>query len=462
MNKMEDVEVDAHLQNKYQAYSYQQLENMLLDRLNSFQMIENSYAKCEILLDLANTYLHCNKRLQALQMLEQAEELIIEYTHTEFLSAVYLLRAHLALLHNDWSNIHELCESGITCASKYKKYDRIACFYFILLQLALNDCLYDKAIMFGKLVLHFIKKHKGEQSNFLYSVSLFLVQAYVALEKFDEAKTIIKKLATKNNLTSVNELYVNIAHIFYAWIDTADVTYEEQLHDELQKLWQMNQFAEVKTILFVVMKYSPVLYATHAQYLLYTYALQLDEDMIRIVERLDYFDKIRAIQITNSNDEKIGYHTGKSFRKLLKEQIQAADEEQFITIVTFVIQVNKPDLLNEYLKIKYDYYIKIDQAFSQLYPESTRGKYYPSSFCSMFITDEPLDVHMISKTCKNYLDDIELELEGQHIVYRTHMGASSVQKKAIKSLQSLYQEADQSLYYAKVMKKTLVIYGEEG
>lgn len=461
MYKMKDVEVDLVLKSKYYVQSYQQLEDLLLDKISSVQMIDNSHARCELLLDLANVYLHCNKRTQALQMLEQADTLILEYAYSEFLSAVYLLRAHLALLHNDWMMIHELCALGITAASKFKRYDHIACFYLIWTQMALNDEMYEKAIIFGKLVIHFVSKFKDGIPNFLVVVSLFLVQAYIALQKEEEAQQILNKLAAKRELPTISQLYTTVANVFYAWVKSGEVVYEEQLHDLLEQLWKRGQFAEVKTILAVMMKYNPLLYATHAQLVMYTRAFELDEEMIRWIERLDYHDQIRAVQITNGNDEKIGYHTGKSFRKLLQQKIAAASEEQFITIVAFVIRVNDSDLLDRHLKVKYDYYIKIDQDFSQFYPESTRGKYYPSSFCTLFITDEPLNIREVVGKCKAYLDNIQLVLEDQPIYYSIHMGASSVQKKAFKSLQALYQEADKSLYYAKVTKQPLVVYGEE-
>lgn len=460
MYTIPNVEVDPLLKDKYQVHSYQQLEIMLLQQLNSPQMVDNSYAKCGILLDLANVYFHFNKRLQALQILEEADSLIIEYGYLEFVSAVYLLRAHMALLHKDWSTIHELCNLGITNASKYKKNDVIACCYLILMQMALNDELYERAILLGKLVIHFAKKHKGGLANFMYSVSLFLLQSYVALQKNDEARQLIRMLTAKKNLTAVSEAYVKLAETFYTWLTTSNVEDEEQLHEKLEQLWRLNQYAEVLTMMNCMFKYTPMLYATYAQYKLYEQAFQLDESMLRILEKLDSYDQIRAVQITNGNDEKIGYHTGQSYRKLLQQQITAANEEQFITIITFVIWVNERDILNRHLKVKYDYYIKIDQDFSRMYPESTRGKYYPSSFCAMFITDEQLNIQNIAEKCQSYLDKIQLELDGQRIYYHIHMGAASVQKKTLKSLQHLYQDADQSLYYAKVMKQRLVISGE--
>lgn len=429
-------------------------EAVLREQIASLTGVDQLNQKCELLVELTSLYFYAGRLMPALQAIEQLDLLVIEHSFSKYASYVYAIRAEIALLHKGWLNALEFCEQGLTLASKYKQAHHIAHFYQIQQHVALIQKNYEKAMLLGRIAIHFAKKQAESTQHVLPKIVLGFTLAYSGVNRREEAGQLLQNYTKKCSEGTDASLLLEMAVLL-----TKEQINHALLTKKLEQLWQLHYYTTVKLIAQFIVRKLPENSGNCARYTSYLDRFKFQEDLIEKLEILAYHDQLRAVQVTNGDDEKIGYHSGKSYRNLLKKKIAEAREDQFITIVAFWIQVDNPELLNRHVKVKYDYFMQIDQDFANLYPTSIRGKYYPTSFCAMFITEERPDMQAIAATCQHYLGRIELVLEGKRIHYSIRMGATSRQKGELTSLYDLYQEADQSLYYARVTDQYIVIYG---
>ncbi len=435
-----------------------ELEQELLTKIAKLQLPEQTEEKCNLLKQLAYLYFHSGQLHNTITIVEQIDSFIFDQPYSPQLSFIYYIRSEFALLYNDWTYVLEFCEQGITIAQRLQQFDYVGQFYRILQQLALNDGRFEDAITLGRLAMFFARKQQVPHPYFIQQCEFGTLQAYLYLDRLERANELILDTYKGETEDSHASVLVEIAKYL---VDPRTTTLKEDRIKYLLKwLFDAHQYNTVKSIIRLIKKkYSHIIELD--QCLLNDYSdFEADEQMIRHFEKLAYHDQLRAVFVTNGDDEKMGYHSGESFRKLLNTQFNEADDEKYIAIITFIIHVNEPDLLNKNIKIKYEQYLKINQDFSELYPQSLRGKYYPTSFCAMFIADEPLDMQKIGNDCQRYLDQMDFMLEGKQIHYDIHMGGSCKQKKLLHAVHDIYQEAEQSLYYARVTHQPIVIFGK--
>lgn len=431
------------------------LEQELLKKITKLQLSEQIEEKCDLLKQLAYLYFHAGQLHKTITIVEQMDSFIFDHPYSTQLSFIYYIRSEFALLYNDWTYVLEYCEQGITIAQRLQQFDYVSHFYRILQQLALNDERFEDAITLGRLAIFFARKQKVPHLHFIQQCNIGTLQAYLYLDQLEQAKEL--KVDTGEIEDAIALVLVEIAKYL---VESRKTTHkEDRIENLLQCLIDAHQYNTVKSLIRLLReKYSHI---ELDQHLLNNYAsFEADEQMIQNFEKLAYYDQLRAVFVTNCDNEKMGYHSGESYRKLLNTQFDETDDEKYISIITFIIHVNEPDLLNKNIKIKYEQYLKINQVFSDLYPQSLRGKYYPTSFCAMFITDEPLDMQKIGNDCQCYLNQMDSMLEDKQIHYYIHMGGSCKQKKLLHSVHDIYQEAEQSLYYARVTHQPIVIFGK--
>lgn len=416
--------------------------------------------KCEQLVDDTLTRLKEGKLKEALSFVVELDQINVSYPTSPYLIFVYLIRAEVAYLYDDWCFLQEYCELGINLASRNKQLSDVGHFYLVLLQKALYRKQYELAINYSRLALFFKKKGNQQQPNFRHRCHLSEMLAYIGLGQLENAQKIVRAI---NHDTEQDPLAILvcrlISEVYVLAINNGQGP--SKLMALLDELWEMKQFSLVKLIANFLMDKFPQQFGLK-QFEHYLLAFEMNESTLNKLEELAYNDHLRAVYITNDNDEKIGFHSGESYRSMLNEQFMQVEAEQYVTFVTFIIKVNEPDLLSRHLQVKYDLYMQIDRDLSKFFKGFPIGKYYPTSFCVMLVSEKPVDIVEIGEQCQRYLDQIELEIEGKAIHYNFYGGASTKQRQQIDSLHKLYQEADQNMYYAQVTKKPIVLFEGEG
>ena len=433
-----------------------QREKQLLIELASFQVQEDFQATCETLVELAKLYLKAGDIENLLSIIEQLDvEMVIQPTG-KFLVFLYYIRAELAYLYSDWTYLVEYCEKGISIAMRNKEFIYIAQFYKMLHQVSFLNNQYEQSRIYCKLSLYFTRRHHTVYQSLIERCQLGLLLLNLIQQKNEDAEKIVNQ--TIRNQED-HELTYAIKGLIHSCFETFMTNESQQLEKLIDELWAYKQFNLIKYVAKFFSQHVPD--APIVKYLQrFTNVFTITEPIVQHFEKLVYHDQLRAVYIANSNDEKIGYISGEKYRDQLQKIIHEALPEQYITIVTFIIKANDSDLLSRHLKVKFDYYVQIDKDLMAFYPQGARGKYYPTSFCLMFVTDEPVDLLEMGEKCQRYLDAIDLVLEGQKVQYYFFAGASSMQKRELSSLHELYQQADQSLYYATVSQKPIVVYGK--